>query len=145
LSGTKHEAITTIPVDSIAPCGMNCRLCMAHQRKKNHCPGCRFDDRQKSKYCTECIIKNCEFFTKGKAKYCFDCIKYPCKRLKQLDKRYRGKYHMSMQDNLDMIRDKGVRAFIRNEKGKWTCPSCGSLLSVHRPKCLSCGYQWVSS
>jgi hypothetical protein len=32
------------PVDEnalIAPCGMNCGVCMAYLREKNKCPGCR--------------------------------------------------------------------------------------------------------
>jgi len=27
----------------IAPCGMNCRLCMAYQRDKNQCKGEKYD------------------------------------------------------------------------------------------------------
>ena len=41
----------------IAPCGMNCTLCYAYQRTKNHCPGCRTDDEQKAFSCTNCRIK----------------------------------------------------------------------------------------
>lgn len=136
---TKHRTLTTIPVEFIASCGMNCRLCLAHQREKNHCPPCRGDDAEKSNYCVTCIIKNCDFFAEGKAKCCFECAKYPCRRLRRLDKRYRTKYHMSMLDNLVMIRESGVRAFIRSEKDRWTCSSCGNLRSVHRPHCLFCG------
>ena len=134
--------LTTIPIHLIAPCGMNCRLCMAHQRDKKHCPGCRVDHPDKASYCLSCIIKNCEFFKSSKAKYCFACENYPCKRLRGLDKRYRRRYHMSMLDNLNAIRDFGVRSLIRQEKKKWACPACGSLVSVHRPHCLNCGEEW---
>ncbi len=136
----------SIPTNLIAPCGMNCRLCWGHMREKNTCPGCRSidsRDSQKSKYRTTCKIKNCKKFSKGKNKYCSDsCGNFPCARLKQLDKRYRAKYGMSMLENLRMIHEFGIRHFIRNEKAKWICPECGEIICVHKPTCLSCGYAW---
>jgi hypothetical protein len=137
---------TTIPTNLIAPCGMNCRLCLGYIREKNTCPGCRninIPDSQKSKYRNRCRIKNCEQIAENKIKYCSDsCRKFPCARLKQLDKRYRTKYKMSMIDNLQMINEFGIRYFIRHEKKKWICPECGEMICVHRPACLSCGYEW---
>ncbi len=138
----KSKKINAIPTSMIAPCGMNCRLCLAYTRDKNVCPGCRGDDSNKSKYCITCIIKNCEKIEKDGAKYCFSCERYPCTRLKQLDKRYRTKYSMSMIENLNYINKFGIREFIRNEKEKWTCPECGEIICVHRPQCLLCGYKW---
>ena len=143
---THRKKPTTIPTNLIAPCGMNCRLCWGYIREKNTCPGCRSidgNDSQKSKYRSTCKIRNCEHITKGKIKYCsVSCDMFPCDRLKQLDKRYRTKYGMSMIGNLKMINDVGIRNFIRNEKRKWICPECGELICVHKPTCLSCGYKW---
>ena len=126
----------------IAPCGMNCGLCMAYGRDKNACPGCRADDSGKSQTVVTCRIKNCVKLAKRKARYCIGCDTLPCDRLKHLDKRYRTKYGMSMIENLTRIRELGIRQFIRNEKERWTCPACGELLCVHRPQCLSCGHSW---
>ena len=135
-----------IHTNLIAPCGMNCRLCWGYIREKNRCPGCLNiggHESQKSKCRTTCKIKNCEEIIKGKTKCCSDrCERFPCARLKQLDKRYRTKYGMSMIDNLKTINEVGVRHFIRNEKVKWLCPECGEMLCAHRPVCLSCGYKW---
>ena len=146
MNKTQGKKTTTIPTDLIAPCGMNCRLCWGHIREKNRCPGCQIISRQeshKSKFRTTCVIRNCEQLSKGKTKYCSDsCDRYPCTRLKNLDKRYRTKYGMSMIDNLQMIHGVGIRKFIQNEKTKWTCPECGNLICVHRPKCHTCGYKW---
>src|SRR5512136_342611 len=97
------KKISAIPMTLIAPCGMNCRLCHAYVREKNVCPGCRGDDSLKSKSCVACRIKNCEKIATGRIKYCFSCESFPCARLKQLDKRYRNKYGMSMIDNLENI------------------------------------------
>ncbi len=132
----------SIPTKLIAPCGMNCRLCRAYDRDKNACPGCRGDDSLKPQYCVTCKIKTCEEAQRGKFKYCFACDKYPCRRLRQLDKRYRSRYGMSMIENLDEIQRLGVRRFVRNQKEKWVCPECGLMLSVHKPECLHCGYAW---
>ena len=146
MTATKRKKTTTIPINLIAPCGMNCRLCWGYIRENNTCPGCRrinSQDSQKSKYRNRCKIKNCEQIAKGKIKYCSDkCDRYPCARLQQLDKRYRTKYGMSMIDNLKMINESGIRHFIRNEKVKWVCPECGEMICVHKPTCLSCGHKW---
>ncbi len=138
----KSKKTNSIPTKLIAPCGMNCRLCHGYIRDKNTCPGCRGDDSLKPKYCTTCKIITCEQITKRKIKFCFSCDSFPCTRLKQLDKRYRAKYGMSMVDNLKTIQEVGIRQYIRNQKEKWTCPECGELICVHKPKCLSCEYVW---
>jgi len=126
----------------IAPCGMNCLLCMAYPREKKQCPGCRGDDTNKSRSCAACIIKNCVKLAETSSGYCFNCEKYPCLRLRQLDKRYRTKYSMSMIENLEYIRQQGITEFIKNEEKRWTCPQCGGAICVHRDNCLYCGYKW---
>ena len=131
----------TIPTPLIAPCGMNCRLCSGYTRDKQPCPGCRGDDNLKPKYCVTCRIKNCEKILNTKANYCC-CDRFPCARLKQLDKRYRTRYGMSMISNLGNIRKFGIRHFIRDEKERWTCPECGELICVHKPQCLYCDHKW---
>jgi len=121
----------------IAPCGMNCGVCMAYLREKNHCPGCNYPDDNKAVSCARCIIKNCE--TIKKVKFCYKCEKYPCTRLKNLDKRYRTKYHMSMIENLENIKKLGIRQFVKNEQVRWRCPKCGGNICVHRGYCFDCG------
>ncbi|MDD3716276.1 MAG: DUF3795 domain-containing protein [Candidatus Marinimicrobia bacterium] len=122
----------------IAPCGMNCGICLAFLREKNTCKGCREFDVNKPEYCRKCIIIHCERLKKTASKFCYDCEKYPCKRLRELDKRYRNKYHMSMLDNLEYIRDKGLDAFLEMEGQRRTCPYCGATLCIHRDHCLNC-------
>ena len=79
----------------------------------------------------------------GKVKYCFSCDSFPCANLNHWDKRYRTKYVMSMIENLKYIERHGVRDFIRNEKKRWACPTCGNLICVHKPQCPSCGSKWI--
>lgn len=125
----------SIKSNMIAPCGMNCALCMGYQRKKNHCEGCNSLTHTRVK----CVIKYCEHLKESEKKFCSGCGKYPCRRLKDLDKRYRTKYGMSMIENLNMIKEKGIRYFVNNEKSRWKCPSCGNIICVHRPACTICG------
>jgi len=123
----------------IAPCGMNCELCMAYLRDRNKCPGCRGPDDNKSITRVKCKMKNCEVFKNGDAEFCFECEDFPCDKLEHIDKRYRNKYHMSMIKNLKSIRDFGIDNFLIDETEKWTCPKCGGTICVHRGYCYGCG------
>jgi hypothetical protein len=119
---------------NIAPCGMNCSLCLGYIRDKNRCLGCNGPDDKKPYHCSACSIKLCDRQTG----FCFSCEKYPCRRLKDLDKRYRMKYGMSMIENLCNIKNNGIDKFIEDDTLKWTCSHCGKLLCVHRDECPYC-------
>jgi hypothetical protein len=114
----------------VAPCGMNCSLCIAYLRDKNKCPGCYINDAYKTITRTGCRIRNCD--KRGKSRFCFSCSVFPCERLKHLDKRYRTKYGMSMIDNLGSIKTQGIRAFIGKEEKKWIRGS--KIFCVHNRK-----------
>jgi hypothetical protein len=115
---------------------------MAYPRKKNACPGCRAPDEGKAISCLACRIKNCEKLAAGEYQYCYECPSFPCDRVKHLDKRYRTKYANTPIGNLRMIQEIGIDEFVARENEKWACPQCGIILCMHRPKCLSCGYEW---
>ena len=129
----------TIKISLIAPCGMNCGICRGYQREKNKCVGCREIDVNKPITRAKCKIKNCNELKKNNLKYCYQCEIFPCTRMKTLDKRYRTKYNMSMIENLESIRKFGIRKFIANEKIRWTCSNCGSIICVHSGCCSNCG------
>jgi hypothetical protein len=142
MKARKPTQSKTMKTALIAPCGMNCRLCIGYIREKNKCPGCFMIDAYKSKTRVGCRIRMCEKIKQLKSKFCFDCDTFPCAKLKQLDKRYRTKYSMSMIENQKYIKQFGIRKFVREEKEKWTCPNCSQILSVHRDNCPSCDYKW---
>lgn len=133
----------SIKAELIAPCGMNCELCVNFQAmkqeinkkgfKKTYCPGCQ----PRGKHCVF-MRKTCDLIGKGKIRFCFECEEYPCNRLKNLDKRYRSNYHMSMLENLESIRADGIEKFVENEKAKWHCPKCGQMICCHNGLCLNC-------
>jgi hypothetical protein len=127
----------------IAPCGMNCRLCIHYQvgeqalpqkgYKRVTCPGCI----PRGEHCTH-MGDHCPDLRDGLLRFCFQCPQYPCKRLKALDKRYRNKYHMSMIQNLDHIQSKGMADFLQEQQIQWVCPTCGGVICCHNGLCLSC-------
>lgn len=46
---------------------------------------------------------------------------------------------MSMIENLNSIKEIGIRNFVKNEAVKWACPKCGSVICVHKNQCVVCG------
>ncbi len=138
MTNSEERSPKSITAKLIAPCGMNCGLCSGYLRGKKQCPGCRGEDEKKPKYCIVCRIKTCEELAASEEEFCHACAKFPCTRLRQLDKRYRTKYGMSMIENLETIREIGVGKFVIREKKRWTCPECGSLICVHKEDCLVC-------
>ncbi len=118
---------------------MNCGVCSAYLRKKDRCPGCRFDGPTKPPYCIRCKIRNCAVLKKAKKKFCSRlCKQFPCPTLAHLDKRYRTKYCMSMVENLGNIENLGIRKFIKSEKSRWACKKCGGTMCVHTGRCCAC-------
>jgi len=125
----------------IAPCGMNCGICRGYLREKNKCPGCASDDPYKRSYNRECTVRNCKTIKNNDSGFCYECSDFPCKRLKQLDKRYTTKYSMSMLENLGIIKEKGIGVLLAREEEKWKCPECGGIISCHNGICYSCGVE----
>ncbi len=126
----------------VAPCGMNCGLCMCYLRGKNRCLGCRTEDDGKAKSVLACTIRKCETLRLGKSGFCSECGNFPCPRLKRLNVRYRTKYRMGMLENLQRIHDIGIKAFVESERKRWACPECGGLQCVHTAECIFCGHVW---
>ena len=123
----------------IAPCGINCSICIAYLRDKNKCPGCRLFNKNEPITIARCKIKNCNELNKNNLRFCFKCKNFPCERIKHMDKRYRTKYYISTIENLKNIKKFGLREFVKNEKIRWTCSHCGGTICVHRGYCFTCG------
>jgi uncharacterized OB-fold protein len=45
-----------------------------------------------------------------------------------------------MIENLDYLRDNGMKKFIIHEKKRWKCKECGGIVCVHREDCINCGH-----
>jgi hypothetical protein len=123
----------------VAPCGINCSLCLGFLREKNTCGGCRSGACKMSKHISVCRIKHCEHLRETTSGFCYECIKFPCTRIKNLDKRYRSRYHVHIMENFEAIKTKGLDAFIRMDSIRWQCPTCGGTICMHKGYCLKCG------
>ena len=119
----------------IAPCGMNCGLCMAYLRQNNPCHGCYYAKQNLPITRARCHMRICK---KRKGKFCYTCPDFPCDRLKHLDNRYRTRYHLNEIENLEYIRDNGMKKFLAKEEKKWRCLKCGRLRCCHNGKCYTC-------
>ena len=126
----------------IAPCGVNCGVCIAYLREKNKCCSCMSSGMNKPAHCSKCRIKFCDEHKKSEFTHCYECRKFPCTRLKSLDKRYVEKYHLSLIKNSVCISEYGFDEYIKNENEKWKCKHCGEVLCVHRNGCLNCGKEY---
>ena len=131
-------------ISLIAPCGMNCGVCVSYLAMKNNLNKRGF----KRVYCEGCLPRGknclhmgdwCEVLGKGLVRFCYECENFPCSRLKALDKRYRTKYHMSMIENLEFIKEHGIERFLEKEEAKWRCSECGEVICCHNGLCLNCG------
>ena len=112
----------------VAPCGINCGVCIHYLRAENKCHGC-FTGRKVNDKLIKCSRRNCQ---KRTGDFCFECGKFPCQSIKTLDKRYREKYSMSPIENLEFIRDNGIEKFLEKEQNKYV--SEAGILCVHDKK-----------
>jgi hypothetical protein len=135
------KKLNPISEELIAPCGMNCAICSRYlsyvnNLKRSRCTGCRPGNKR----CAY-LFKNCTGpanISKGHAAFCFECDRYPCKQIDRIDDRYRNNYTMSMKDNLEYIRKKGIGEFIRQQYEKYRCSKCSGVISTHNGKCFKC-------
>jgi ribosomal protein L32 len=122
----------------VSPCGLVCNLCLGFQRSNNTCVGCN-ESGYKPNHCVNCSIIHCPEKLGDPKLLCNVCEQYPCRRLKDIDKRYRTKYGESLVENFIWIERMGMTAFKEELIKYWTCSGCGELLCAHRDVCLHCG------
>jgi hypothetical protein len=130
-----------ISEELIAPCGINCAICSRYLAYKNslrrsQCIGCRPGNKQCTYLFGKCPKSN--NVATSERIFCYECEHYPCKHLNRADARYRENYLVSIKENLENIRQFGIRQFIEQEYDKHHCSRCGGLISIHNRKCFSC-------
>lgn len=101
-----------------------------------YCTGCRLRDKQ-----CAFLKKRCDLLLNKKVKYCYECKDFPCTKLQHIDERYRTLYRMSMIENLQYIKKKGIKEFLTSEEEKWKCPKCGGIICCHNGICFKCGLE----
>lgn len=123
-----------------APCGINCMVCYKHCNSKKPCAGCLVGDLGKPGHCRICKIKNC--INEKEFTYCYECTDFPCRLIKNLEKSYNKRYKASLIQNGLAVKEHGLESFMTSEKVKWTCNSCGGVISLHDAECSECKQQY---
>ena len=127
--------------DMIAPCGLDCSICSQAQIEDAPCPGCNGSDENKPEWCSKlCGIILCPKRRENGYRYCDECPDFPCDDVMEKENRYTSQYPLreSPLENLRMIREKGMEAFLEQERQLWTCKDCGNPVSVHTGICSGC-------
>lgn len=128
--------IQEIETIMFAPCGMNCKVCYKHCYSKKSCLGCLKSDIGKPNHCRKCKIKDCTIIKK--VTYCYECLEYPCKLIKNLEKSYNKRYDTSLIANSTYVKSVGLKAFMKQQKQKYTCQNCDGIVSIHDKECSEC-------
>ena len=106
--------------EMIAPCGLDCSLCLFAHDKERPCPGCNAESENKPDFCTKwCRIIPCAKRTQNGYRYCDECPDYPCGDMKQLEDRYATAYPLkeSPMQNLRDIRELGMEPDVAPVRG----------------------------
>ncbi len=132
------KMLAEISEEMIAPCGVNCIVCSAYLRDKNSCAGCRASNELITrKSCRDCLKKRCAL--NKRLQWCFQCSKFPCSKIKDLNKRYINNYNVNLvQNGVDASKDMAV--FLQVQKLKFTCKKCGGIIDQQHKRCSDCGY-----
>lgn len=128
--------------EMVAPCGLDCNICSQALLDNDPCSGCNGPDDNKPEFCAKyCGIVLCQKRRDNGYKYCDECSEFPCEDVMEKENRYMSQYphKESPLENLRMIREQGMDAFLDHQRSTWTCPKCGSAFSVHNRKCPKCG------
>lgn len=121
----------------IAPCGIICLFCAFHLRAEKPCGGCHAPAEESIKgNGKSCAKKRCA--EERGHQWCFQCAKFPCARIKDLNKRYMRNYGM------DLVRDglaakENALSFMEAKRAALICPRCGGIMDCHYRKCGDCG------
>ncbi|MFX0011243.1 MAG: DUF3795 domain-containing protein [Candidatus Hermodarchaeota archaeon] len=101
---------------SIACCGIDCGLCPTYYTEgPSKCPGCGghdFSNQHPSCSILTCCVKNNSF------EICADCSRFPCEKLKPWDKADSFVTHKICLQNLDDIKQNGIRQFLEQQTSR---------------------------
>ena len=124
-----------------AICGIYCAACPALMEslsaKKSSdvkCLGCK-STKKPSVYGPKCEVKKC-----AKAKQvqsCGLCKQYPCEKIQKFFNDT-PKYGLR-EKYLNMVRDKGLKAWLDEMKTRWACAKCQTPFGYAMKTCKKCG------
>jgi predicted amidophosphoribosyltransferase len=105
------------------------------------CQGCKTDVLFEG--CKRCTIRACA--KEKKVEGCVECAEYPCQEVKKRT----GYISEVMRDvlphtkvmfrNIDVIKEKGLDYWVKDQERRWSCPQCGAPFTWYQETCNKCG------
>ncbi len=135
-------------------CGLNCGACHflgAYERgdeewlkKAAESESCKTDDLRcrgcktevTAVFCTDCEMRLCAR-EKG-VEFCNECKDFPCETITNF-RNDKHPHHSVIFKNLRAISDTGVEAWLKEEKQRWSCKTCGTRFYWYSKTCTNCG------
>lgn len=102
--------------------------------KDLNCQGCK--GKVVAGICADCVMRLCAR-DRG-VDFCVECDDYPCGTFTAFQ-RDRFPHHTLAEANLKVIADRGVDAWLEEQKKRWSCPSCGEPYTWYEEECAKCG------
>ena len=110
-------------------CGIYCGACSTPG-----CNGCKI--MNENHWSPDCNFIRCAQ-SKGVEVCCF-CPEYPCDDIMAFD-RDEHVHHKSVLPNGRRIAEIGLRAWLEEQRARWSCNECGQAFTWFEGKCQSCG------
>lgn len=132
--------VSSIPSE-LAPCGVFCGACPSLNKTCAGCASQNRDQKRISKWA--CKIRVCCYENK-QLSFCIQCDEFPCKVFsKKLLTKYQDnpkfKYRHEIPTIFPQVYNENVEIHLAAQRQRWTCPTCGGIISFHHYTCSTCG------
>ena len=142
-------------------CGLYCGACLVYQtmrkgdpgnidtllqefkerglgstREDLECDGC-LGQGKLTPFCGSCNIRVCAREKAGVTR-CSDCPEFPCQLITDFNNDGMA-HHAEVLDNIQNIREAGIRRWAELEEERWLCPRCHNPVSWYDTNCAECG------
>ena len=107
-------------------CGLFCGTCQAYPA---HCHGCLSDFVAAP--CVSCRHGFRDCARQMGVTRCYECADFPCQRLEQFSREHIQNgicHHEHVLEDLRLMREIGVEAWVARQTKAHTCPQCGELI-----------------
>jgi hypothetical protein len=128
--------------NELAPCGVYCGACPSFNKT---CFGCssEINEKTRSKSRIGCKIRSCCYEIE-KYNFCAECNQFPCTKITQkLLNSHPGdpkfKYRHEIPHVFIKLNEIGINDFLKYQKKRWSCPSCGGIVHFYHYSCSQCG------
>lgn len=98
------------------------------------CQGCK--SKVNAKLSADCVMRLCA--RDHGLDFCGECDEYPCGTIQNFESDGYP-HHTVIATNLEAIYNRGVDAWLAEQKERWSCKACGTPFTWYEDRCSSCG------